>query len=94
MLPSLRKKKRNTDSPQIPLCAIHQQLFQGCENQCALHCKQFIMTADEEGGRAGWVWGGRLCNRIDLFKYNNRVLLHGEPARQRLTGRMKTTSSN
>ena len=41
------------------------------------------MTADEGGWWSGV--GGRFCNRIDLFKYNNRVLLHGEPARQRLT---------
>lgn len=55
------------------------------KNQCALHCKQFIMTGDGEKKLN--------CNRIDLFKYNNTALQHGEEEaqapRQRLTGSMK-----
>ncbi len=57
------------------------------KNQCALHCKQFIMTGD--GGKKKKL----NCNRIDLFKYNNTALQRGEEEarapRQRLTGSMK-----
>lgn len=56
------------------------------KNQCALHCKQFIMTGD--GGKKKLN-----CKRIDLFKYNNTALQRGEEEarapRQRLTGSMK-----
>lgn len=66
------------------------------KNQCALHCKQFIMMGDGRRGRGGV--GAKKkkklnCNRIDLFKYNNTALQRGEEeaaaARQRLTGSMK-----
>lgn len=70
------------------------------KNQCALHCKQFIMMGDGRRGRGGVAGGGggkkkkKLnCNRIDLFKYNNTALQRGEEeaaaARQRLTGSIK-----
>lgn len=45
------------------------------KNQCALHCKQFIMTGD--GGKKKLN-----CNRIDLFKYNNTALQRGEEEAQ------------
>lgn len=46
------------------------------KNQCALHCKQFIMTGDGKKKKNG---GKKKlnCNRIDLFKYNNTALQRG-----------------
>lgn len=66
------------------------------KNQCALHCKQFIMMGDgrravelrgEEEKRGG---GKKLnCNRIDLFKYNNVALCSGSGGEEERKRRRK-----
>lgn len=58
------------------------------KNQCALHCKQFIMTGDGKKKLN--------CNRIDLFKYNNTALQRGRGwgAQTKPDWQYETTSSN
>lgn len=76
------------------LCAIHQQLFQGCEkSMCSA-----LQTVHNDGG-----WGKKRkkkkklnCNRIDLFKYNNAALQRGGGwgAQTKPDWQYETTSSN
>lgn len=81
-------KKKARVSPDAAVLFINS-FSRAVKNQCALHCKQFIMMGDGRNGVEGRKREGEKklnCNRIDLFKYNNTALCSGSGGGRREGG--------